>query len=468
MKRFYYADATNKPRGPVNFEELKMLAAAGTIRENTNVFPEGAKAWIKWGEVLKAEAPPAPAPAPALPPALSVEPAPEPVRAAAPTLVTSTSAVSPAPSSDVAEVVKPAASTAYAPAASAYNPAAQQPVAYVAPEPQPAQAYTPPATQTSPVAPVTSSAPTTSAPLQSAAPVRIGPPMLPVSKPAPTPEPEVVVEPEPVVAPASAEPEPVIHVEDASGATTTQAGSPAMAWLESPAEAAPAAAQTSWPPVEQAQPVVEPSLERAAPPSLTSTGETSQTRRGPRMRRETRDTLSGTVSGALTSSGQDRAAAKAREQQKRKALPVTFGSIVWGFLLVIGQCFMLPWTLIYNSAITLGEWGRAGELPTKDSEFKALTFLLVVIRPGIHLIFTILGILGSIGYAGFMVMLLMNSNMLSAIATGVGALLGGIISVYFLNVYVALIFESGALILSIYNSLSSIDKKTEDRAASSE
>ncbi|HSI83220.1 MAG TPA: DUF4339 domain-containing protein [Candidatus Methylacidiphilales bacterium] len=486
MKRYYFADSNNKPRGPVNFEDLKALAAAGSIRDNTSVFPEGAKEWVKWIDVLKAETP-AP-PAPALPPALAPAPAPQPqtsavtqtaisapapVRTPAPTLITQTpaSAVAPAPAA-VTQTAAPAPA-AYTPApATVYNPApqqTQQPV-YTAPEPQPAQTYTPPAATVYTPAPAPAPAQTAPAPapVQSGPPslARSGPPGLPAqSSPAPVP---AAAAPAPAPRPQP-EPEPIISLEDisATAAPATTTPDPATAWLETPTEPVSQHQQQQavWPPPsDQSGAVTTAPSAGTALSTTTAPAETAPARRtGPRMRRETRETLSGTSFSPVgsTSSGDSntRSAARAREQMKQMQ-NLNWGKFFWGLVLVFVQCFTIPWTLIANSALTLSRWGTENALPTKESEFPALTFLLVVIRPCIHIVFTIVGIIASL--VGAVLPFLVGINLTAIISASV-SLFGGLVGTYFLNIYIALIFEGGALLLSIYNSIKSMDSKMEDR-----
>lgn len=52
---FTYLDGERNPQGPVDFDTLKALHAEGKIDATTSIMPAGAKAWMKYGEVLAAE-----------------------------------------------------------------------------------------------------------------------------------------------------------------------------------------------------------------------------------------------------------------------------------------------------------------------------------------------------------------------------------------------------------------------------
>jgi len=50
--RWYYADDQGESRGPILFEELKRLAAAGGVTPETLVTKEGETVWRKFAEVF--------------------------------------------------------------------------------------------------------------------------------------------------------------------------------------------------------------------------------------------------------------------------------------------------------------------------------------------------------------------------------------------------------------------------------
>jgi hypothetical protein len=49
--KYYYANAENKPTGPVDLAELGRLAASGVINNNTAVIADGSQTWTTYGAV---------------------------------------------------------------------------------------------------------------------------------------------------------------------------------------------------------------------------------------------------------------------------------------------------------------------------------------------------------------------------------------------------------------------------------
>lgn len=54
-EEFTYLDAERNPHGPVDFDTLKALHAEGKIDADTSVMPMGAKAWMKYSDIMAAE-----------------------------------------------------------------------------------------------------------------------------------------------------------------------------------------------------------------------------------------------------------------------------------------------------------------------------------------------------------------------------------------------------------------------------
>ncbi|HQF37683.1 MAG TPA: DUF4339 domain-containing protein [Opitutaceae bacterium] len=140
--KYYYTDAQNKPAGPVELEQLKQLAAQGTLTPQSFVIPEGATQWVSYAALLASLAPtPAPA-APAVPPPAPApaKPAPAP-EAAAPAKPAPAPAVQPTPTPAAAPVqAAPAPATPPPAAAPQAAPTAAKPAPAPTPAPAPAQA----------------------------------------------------------------------------------------------------------------------------------------------------------------------------------------------------------------------------------------------------------------------------------------------------------------------------------------
>ena len=71
-----------------------------------------------------------------------------------------------------------------------------------------------------------------------------------------------------------------------------------------------------------------------------------------------------------------------------------WGAVLFGLLMVVGQFFTLPLNLLKQAGATLSAWGTSKVLPTAQSDLPVLTFLAVVTRPAIHMIFTGIAFVG--------------------------------------------------------------------------
>ncbi|HSI85041.1 MAG: DUF4339 domain-containing protein [Candidatus Methylacidiphilales bacterium] len=56
MKRYFYADKNNNPKGPVTGDDLTELRRNGQVNDKTRVFEEGATEWQSLGKVIPREA----------------------------------------------------------------------------------------------------------------------------------------------------------------------------------------------------------------------------------------------------------------------------------------------------------------------------------------------------------------------------------------------------------------------------
>jgi hypothetical protein len=190
--KYYYADAQNKPTGPVELEQLKQLNAQGVIGHQTFVIPEGETQWLSYAALLASLAP-APAPVPAPPPAPTPAPA-QPVVPAQPAAAAPVPAPQPATAAPVpaAQPAAPAPAPTPTPAVTE-NKTHIHLAAHTAPSPQPAAQPAP-------------------APAQPAAAAQPAPAPAPAPQPAATPSsaPQVALAAatQPVPEPAAAKPQP--------------------------------------------------------------------------------------------------------------------------------------------------------------------------------------------------------------------------------------------------------------------
>jgi hypothetical protein len=58
----------------------------------------------------------------------------------------------------------------------------------------------------------------------------------------------------------------------------------------------------------------------------------------------------------------------------------------YGALLVFFAFWTTPWTVLKRSVQNLAEWGKARSLPTAQSELPVLTYLTIIGRPFMHLL----------------------------------------------------------------------------------
>jgi len=71
--KYFYADAANRPAGPVEFDELRRLYCAGLIRIDTYVIEEHGAQWRPLSVFLIPELPPLPPPpVPGMPPPVPI------------------------------------------------------------------------------------------------------------------------------------------------------------------------------------------------------------------------------------------------------------------------------------------------------------------------------------------------------------------------------------------------------------
>jgi len=144
-----------------------------------------------------------------------------------------------------------------------------------------------------------------------------------------------------------------------------------------------------------------------------------------------------------------------KAQQMRTAISkFDFGSSIFGLLLVVVEIFVLPWRLIKGAAGTLASWGSSRILPTSQSDLPVVTFITVVLRPAVHMLLTVIGWLGVIGFSIYQ---MCSRN--GSVSDGFRTLIGGLVAVYFANLLVGLIFDSISIAIQMANSLKNIERK---------
>lgn len=64
-------------------------------------------------------------------------------------------------------------------------------------------------------------------------------------------------------------------------------------------------------------------------------------------------------------------------------------SFMIGMLLVFIQIFVLPYRILLNSIKDLAKWGEAKKIPSSDSDFPVLTFVIVDFKPFLIVLFAL-------------------------------------------------------------------------------
>lgn len=126
-----------------------------------------------------------------------------------------------------------------------------------------------------------------------------------------------------------------------------------------------------------------------------------------------------------------------------------WGAFFFGLLLVLIQGFILPYNLLKQAAATLSAWGKSKVLPTGQSDLPVLTFLTVVIRPAVHILFTACAFLFATVFA----------YEASGMGERLGIFIGLLILIYFANFYVGLVFDAVSCIVGIANGVKSIERR---------
>jgi hypothetical protein len=142
----------------------------------------------------------------------------------------------------------------------------------------------------------------------------------------------------------------------------------------------------------------------------------------------------------------------ALSSKARNETGIGFFSLLFGVLLVIIESFILPGRVLWRALTDLSDWGRAGRLPTTETDLPVLTYQVVVVRAITHLLVTIGCLLLALG---FLVSPIFWHNEYQSTASQWGAAIGGfifwVLAAYFLNILVALIYELVGMSIRLIN-----------------
>jgi hypothetical protein len=140
-----------------------------------------------------------------------------------------------------------------------------------------------------------------------------------------------------------------------------------------------------------------------------------------------------------------------------------WGGLLMGLLLVIVEYLILPYFLLRRAAATLAEWGRNRTLPSETSELPVLTFLTVVCRPAVHVLWTL--------YYTVKALIFLTDGRPKAFfdifereaqvdfPDRVYYFIGLCAFTYFMNFLIGLLFDALSLLVNMANSLKKIEKK---------
>jgi hypothetical protein len=144
------------------------------------------------------------------------------------------------------------------------------------------------------------------------------------------------------------------------------------------------------------------------------------------------------------------------DQIRRVITGIAWGALLLALLLILLQFFTMPWSLLRKAAHDLTEWGRRRMLPSARSELPVLTFLMVVLRPAVHLVctlaFLLVGLFTLFHRSGFMGM---ERGLTERIFSCLGIWLLG----YFSNVVIGFFFDSISVFVQMANSLKKLEPK---------
>jgi hypothetical protein len=145
----------------------------------------------------------------------------------------------------------------------------------------------------------------------------------------------------------------------------------------------------------------------------------------------------------------------ASDRSQASPSPIAWGAMFFALLLVILQFLVLPATVIRNALVDLSQWGKEGRLPSSVSEFPVLTFLVVVLRPFVIIVYLIVALLWLI----IMACAGSDYGMEMSYGTRTFLLILGCIGVYFYTSVIALIYDLLSLGIRVANNVKKLADK---------
>lgn len=133
---------------------------------------------------------------------------------------------------------------------------------------------------------------------------------------------------------------------------------------------------------------------------------------------------------------------------------VRFGSVLFALLMILIELWVMPARLFMRAMKDLSDWGASRRLPSSESEMPVVTYNCVVMRPVIHLLFTlIVFVIGASQLTGPS----WNRPPLWLV------LLATPLLAYFGQIVVSLVFENLGLVVRTANNLATIARNSATR-----
>ena len=160
------------------------------------------------------------------------------------------------------------------------------------------------------------------------------------------------------------------------------------------------------------------------------------------------------------------AIARKAKQMKAAFSKFAFGSFIFGLFMVAVEFFILPWRLFSKAAKTLADWGQSRILPTCQSELAVATFLVIVLRPAVHILYSAIGWMLVIYYSISAMFDRQEPLFFSymsvhqgSVKDGIAIFVVGSLSVYFTNLAIGAVFDCISIAVHMANSLRNIERK---------
>jgi GYF domain 2 len=156
----------------------------------------------------------------------------------------------------------------------------------------------------------------------------------------------------------------------------------------------------------------------------------------------------------------------AKIAQQARSVGVALGRFKWGaflsgFLFALLQTLDLPYVLLKKAVTTLSDWGQSRMLPSAQSDVPVLTFLTVVMRPVVHVVYTVWALYKDFRFlfTGEISLAFIPINFAESVGERIGYFLLILLAVYFFNIAIGFVFDVWSVIVGIANSVKNIERR---------